>query len=120
MSTGQHVLQQAQPVDAPGLRIRVRLRHVQRSGDAQVTHCAQQGDCLGAVVQIHAAHERRVAKVKNTGVPHLVQRHIRRAKGVVGAGAVQEDAVDARRVDHQRVGRIGGRIDDHSLGQCGS
>ena len=116
----QRTAEDLHPIGAAGRRGGIGKGHIERGGDAVGAHAAQDGNQLRAVVLVHAAHQRRIAEMKELRRRGQIVAHIRGREGVVGARIMEEDAVHLRRVDADRVGGRGRGIDDHAIGEPGA
>ncbi|OPZ04708.1 MAG: hypothetical protein BWZ08_02636 [candidate division BRC1 bacterium ADurb.BinA292] len=93
---GQCLFQYARPVGKAGRRMRIGHRHVQGGSDIAVFRLAHDPGQLGPTVGIHPPHQRGIAEVEQAGPADQIEIDVLGAERVVGAGAVQEHAVDAR------------------------
>ena len=106
---GQHPL----PVHVPGFALRIDAAEVERGRRPHGVHPLEQSSQLFTVVGVHLAHQWGVAEVEHTRPGERAIGDVIGAEGPVGAGAVQEGAVDAGRADRDRVaGHVALRHDD--------
>ena len=119
---GQGRAEDGRPVRAAGRRRRVGQREVQRRGATT----RQRGGSLDPLedlrqlaptILIHQPHQGRIAEVEQPGPGDQVVAHVIGREGVVGAGVMQEDAVDARCVHDHGVGGGDRGIDHHAVDQ---
>jgi len=104
MSTyGQHLLEDLGPGRLPRFGIRVGQGHVARGRRAGVFGRLEGALQLLALIGVHPPHEGRGAEMKDAALSDEVDVQVLGAILVVRAGVMQDNAVDARRGDHDRV-----------------
>src|SRR5260370_18666531 len=103
------------PVSTPRRAVWIRHGKIEGSGNAHRLDAPEDRRQLGAIICVHALHERRVTEVKE---PHLFQRivaYIVRAKNRIAARGMYQHAGGVWGAENYRVPTVLSRHDGHPL-----